>query len=105
MPKVKPFKGELEELLSLMTVRATKDGGIVSATKELETMEACFKKYVWDCTLVLAESDAIDKEDPDDGKLKKMTDKIKALIVNSEHHYNGAKGAKTRFRGILGLQK
>ena len=56
------------------------------------------------CTLELAEVDTLEKDDPHDDKFQGVADKLKKFCTNAEHHYNGTKGAKARYSGILGVK-
>ena len=102
--KLKPYKNDLEHLLSMMTVQGRKEPNYQPVTQELEVQSKAFTDFVWNCTLELAEVDALEKDDPHDEKFQGIAGKLKTFCTNAEHHYNGAKGAKARYSGILGVK-
>ena len=42
--------------------------------------------------------------DLDEQETKVLITKLKGFSTNAEHHLNGAKGAKTRFSGVLNIK-
>ena len=104
LPKLKPLKNDLDHLLSLIMVKARKEAAYTGLSKELDDMCKKLTDFIWSCTMEVAEVDDLLPDDPDDEKLKAMSEKLKSYVTNAEHHCNGAKGAKLRFQGVLGIK-
>jgi len=99
---MKNLKNDLDLLLSGLMVKARKKSEYTVIAGELETMVKKVGEFNWTVTMELAEVEDIKSDEPDDAKLKVVLDKLTTLVTNTEHHFNGGKGAKTRFAGILG---
>ena len=99
---MKNLKNDLDMLLSGLLVKARKQSEYTVIAGELEQQVKKVGAFNWAVTLELAEVDDIKSDEPDDEKLKAALARLTTYITNTEHHYNGGKGAKTRFGGVLG---
>ena len=104
MPRLKPLKKDLEHLLSLMTVQARKMPEYEVMMKEFDSQVKAFAEFIWKATLQMAEIEDCNGSDLDENNTKVLLLRVRGFVTNGEHHLNGAKGAKTRFSGVLNIK-
>ena len=100
MTKLKPLKNDLEELLSKMSIKARARPEYTSTTAELDKMYQALSEFIWNSVLYLADVESV-KEETDDHIVQEYISKLKNFIQNADHHLAGAKGAKTKYCGLL----
>ena len=104
LPKLKPLKNDLDHLLSLIMVKARKEAAYVGLSTELDDVCKKLTDFIWICTMEVAEVEDLLPDDPDDERTIAFSEAMQTYVTNSEHHYNGAKGAKLRFQGVIGIK-
>ena len=96
-----PLSGNLQTLRAKLKAKGAADSAFKEKATECSTLASSLEAYMERANDVLAETELMKKDDPEDAPYVKRKAELETLCAACETHTDGARRARTRFQGLI----